>query len=375
MILSYFDLVLLFGSVLALLLSFYLWFYPSNLRANKVLGFLAFCWSMSVFSFLLRSPIFFAKYPHLYGIFGVFPLLFYPLVFIYIKTYLNIDNLKRFRFLIHFLPSALYLVFSSPFLLKGTDDKVFMIVNNVIPIWFHILIKAFNLVVLFQGIFYIVVSMRTLHNYQYFNVNRLSESQGTLLKWLRLFLVINAVLWCIAVMGIILNLLDITIGVNLFNLFYLGLFILTIVLCITAIRSPELFSEEECVRVKALIKEEDSKQAIVLSENDLLLNYIKNEKPYLKPDLKMQDLVDATGLSAKRISEIFNVRFNKSFYDIINEYRIEAVIELIKQDYHIKHNLPYLAELSGFNSKTTFNRIFKKHTTHTPSEYIKNLEK
>ena len=86
----------------------------------------------------------------------------------------------------------------------------------------------------------------------------------------------------------------------------------------------------------------------------------------------MQDLVEGTGLSYKRISETLNNEFNQSFFDVINEYRTKAAIKLIDDGFHKDHTLVHLAEQAGFNSKTTFNRIFKKHTGQTPSEYIQS---
>ena len=87
----------------------------------------------------------------------------------------------------------------------------------------------------------------------------------------------------------------------------------------------------------------------------------------------MQDLVNSTGLSYKRISEIFNVEFQKSFFDIVNDYRMKTAIDLINRGYHRQHTLLHLAEQAGFNSKTTFNRTFKKYTGQTPTEYIQSV--
>ena len=89
----------------------------------------------------------------------------------------------------------------------------------------------------------------------------------------------------------------------------------------------------------------------------------------------MQDLINETGISYKRLSEVFNLKYEKSFFEVINEYRVQEALRLIEQDFHVLHTLPHLAEQAGFNSKATFNRAFKKFTGKTPTEYINSGEK
>lgn len=374
---SYFNLFLLMGGVFAVLLSFYLLFYPSSLYANKVLGALTFCWSMAVFGFLLQSPSVFSHYPHLYGSLDFFALQFFPLVYIYTRTYLFKDARHIKKHLIHFVPGLVYLLLLSPFLLMSGSAKAELIINNDIPQWFHTMQIAFNLVIIAQGILYTIISLRKLHHFQYFRRSRMTGAQMDSIKWLRLFLLLNILLWVVGTMGAFLEILNVKIGIDLFGLFYLGLTVLTLVLGVFTIRKPEFFSEEEDLIKYSFsmqkIENNKGKEDNSINDYDLLMDYIKNEKPYLKTDLKMQDLVGATGLSYKRISEIFNTEVNKSFFDIINDYRLQTAIQLMKEGFHKTHTLPHLAELAGFNSKATFNRNFKKHTGQTPTEYIQGI--
>ena len=43
---------------------------------------------------------------------------------------------------------------------------------------------------------------------------------------------------------------------------------------------------------------------------------------------------------------------------------------LIEKNEHLKYNLDSLASFSGFNSKSTFYRVFKELEGITPSEFI-----
>ncbi len=66
---------------------------------------------------------------------------------------------------------------------------------------------------------------------------------------------------------------------------------------------------------------------------------------------------------------IINTKMNLSFYELINNHRIEEVKRLISDDKNKVYSLLALAFEAGFSSKTSFNTIFKKSEGMTPSEY------
>ena len=73
-------------------------------------------------------------------------------------------------------------------------------------------------------------------------------------------------------------------------------------------------------------------------------------------------------------SKVINEGYGLNFNDYINQWRIEAVVEQFRQKVHHKYSLIAIAYDCGFNSKTTFNRAFKKVTGQTPGGYIQQLE-
>lgn len=100
-----------------------------------------------------------------------------------------------------------------------------------------------------------------------------------------------------------------------------------------------------------------------------ILVYMNNEKPYLNPDLKQTDLALNMGISTHNFSEVLYYCFGQNFYNFINSYRVVKAQELIKSDTYKDAKIIAIAFDSGFKSKTSFNRVFKKHTGVTPSEY------
>ena len=104
-----------------------------------------------------------------------------------------------------------------------------------------------------------------------------------------------------------------------------------------------------------------------------LLKYMKEKKPYLNPELSLETLSNCLKVNAEYLSGVLNGSLNMNFYDFINHYRIEEFKSQCKDPVRRKLTIIALAMDSGFNSKATFNRVFKKNTGLTPSEYFSKV--
>lgn len=98
------------------------------------------------------------------------------------------------------------------------------------------------------------------------------------------------------------------------------------------------------------------------------------EKAYQNPTLTLLDVAQLMGISTKRVSQIINQGFGMNFNDFVNLYRTQAVIDQINLGYHTVYTLLGIAYECGFNSKSTFNRAFKKQTGQTPRQYLAQNE-
>lgn len=80
-------------------------------------------------------------------------------------------------------------------------------------------------------------------------------------------------------------------------------------------------------------------------------------------------MVEDLKISRQKLSYVINIGQHKNFYKLINESRVNEVKEKL-QDSHYNHYTVLAIGLDcGFNSKTSFNRIFKEETGLTPTEY------
>ena len=98
---------------------------------------------------------------------------------------------------------------------------------------------------------------------------------------------------------------------------------------------------------------------------------MENDKVYLDSDLKLKDLADRLGLTIPNTSQLINHNLQKDFNTFINEYRIDAAIDLLQDDSDL--TLQSVAYEVGFNNNVTFYKAFKKYKGTSPSEYLRDF--
>ncbi|MBF7091987.1 helix-turn-helix domain-containing protein [Flavobacterium sp. ALJ2] len=100
----------------------------------------------------------------------------------------------------------------------------------------------------------------------------------------------------------------------------------------------------------------------------------KEQHIYTDSTLNREKVAEKLGISAGYVSQIINTITGDNFANYINNYRVEAVKEMISNFEYENYNLLTMGLESGFTSKTTFYKAFKKVTGQTPNKY-KNTSK
>jgi AraC-like DNA-binding protein len=100
-----------------------------------------------------------------------------------------------------------------------------------------------------------------------------------------------------------------------------------------------------------------------------LLTYMDTEKPYLDPDLSLPDLARRLRTNPVVLSAVINAGAGRNFNDFVNEYRVEAFKQQVRDPANAHLSFLGLALDCGFNSKATFNRAFKKFTGTSPKAF------
>jgi AraC-like DNA-binding protein len=127
------------------------------------------------------------------------------------------------------------------------------------------------------------------------------------------------------------------------------------------------------------VKQQDRYKSSNLKEDEklkyinVLEKVIVEQQPYLQNDLRLKDLATLTAIKQHHLSQLINEHYNCSFFDFINQYRIDKAIEIMKSK--PKTNLLQIAFDAGFNNKTSFVNAFKKFKGTTPSKFRNELNR
>jgi AraC-like DNA-binding protein len=103
----------------------------------------------------------------------------------------------------------------------------------------------------------------------------------------------------------------------------------------------------------------------------LLNEYMEKNKPYLNERITIKELSEGLNLPYHHLSIVINNLLKKNFYDFINDYRIREVLNILNESRSDAVNILTISFKCGFNSKSTFNRVFKNKTGTTPSRFKK----
>ena len=96
-----------------------------------------------------------------------------------------------------------------------------------------------------------------------------------------------------------------------------------------------------------------------------------SQRPWLEPELSLEQLASRLSLRPKLLSQLINESLRQNFFEFVNRYRIEEAKRLLTNPVDKKITVLEVLYEVGFNSKSSFNTIFKKHTGLTPSEFKK----
>lgn len=218
---------------------------------------------------------------------------------------------------------------------------------------------------------YFTFSLKLLKSYKLACFDTRSDALSLQLDWLKNILLVMIAITMVDLLRLNLQpMLDLSVA----NVWYFGMqlafYLLTSYLVVQAIWQPERFTGlQYYVDQQEKIITEQKKAEPIFAELDRI---IQTEKLYQQPRFSLQDLAQQTGLSPKDISWAINDGCQLNFCDYINQHRIEDV--KIKLAYQTVSNLLDIAFDAGFNSKSSFNKSFKKQVGMTPSQYIQSIK-
>lgn len=305
-----------------------------------------------------------------------FVLLLGPLLWLYVKCLTIRDfkiNSKHLLLLIPFI--IVFLIFLYNDYIKpdaariALDSKETFKHSLIFPIVMF-LIAASN-------IGYTVWGLKIIQRYRERLKSYYSGSGHPELKWLRFLLILSLIAYSLISA---LYMVDSAMNLMPFKILQvLGFAIAStfiIIIGFFGLRQGDLFSSSIQSKSNTEPSGKIPLTGVVKGDKDfvaILLEYMREKKPYLNPELNLDSLSNSLKVNQDYLSGVLNGSLNMNFYDFVNHYRVEEFKSLCRDPEKRKLTIIALAMDSGFNSKATFNRVFKKSTGITPSEYFSNV--
>lgn len=117
------------------------------------------------------------------------------------------------------------------------------------------------------------------------------------------------------------------------------------------------------------LKDEDAMR--ILTELEQLM---QEQKIFLDPEITIDKLAGLANTNRHCLSQVLNERVRQSFYDFINQYRVNEAKKMLLDPEYSSQKIASIAFDAGFNSLSTFNDVFRKMTGQTPSAYRKKQD-
>jgi AraC-like DNA-binding protein len=376
-----------FGMLQGILLGLLIYFHPKADRSVSTY--------LSLYILALSIPIMITVGQHLFSwqfIFFVEPfiLLIGPFLFLYVKSFK--ERITFHKASPHFILFVLFVLLGSwHYFTIGTKYPAAV---TVPPEVLHTpSVIAEVLIRTIQRIAYYILCLRELNRYQRSIHQLFSETSRINLRWVRWL--INGSLGLIIVTFLFYTMiLRFPEQVNLWVLIITTFVSIYIYLAtFKGITQTTIWQIQPGVGKEKIEKDMQKAEQIELSDssknkNDVgslslnsksaaiiegVLELMEKEKYYQEPELTLQNLADKLKVPSYQVSQAINEGLKKSFYDLVNGYRIEEAKRLLLDPVNRNYTILSVGFEAGFNSKTTFNTVFKKFTGLTPTEFRSNL--
>lgn len=315
-----------------------------------------------------------------------------PLFFLYIQRLLfQSRTIPSSGNKFHFIPALIqFFVYTAYFFMDGSsfESKIAYPYSDLYMVRF-----SFGCMALIVNLYYWIASNKALRSYKENYENSNSYEQN--LQYLTTVLFIQAIClfaWAatiaVAVVGRWFDLNVFTIVEFSTETIWIIFSIITFFLGHFAIHEPDVFRVSEVVHelptLNPLTLSPPSEQGKISAERsderienleaevEKVKVFMDEEKPYTNSKLNLVELAHHLKLPPYVLSKIINAGFGKNFFDFVNGYRVEEFKRRVEDPQFRNYTLLSIAFDVGFNSKTAFNRSFKKITNQTPSSFFKN---
>lgn len=363
------------GIVITFFLSFVLLTKKGKSPADHVLLVWLFVILVHLSLFAMIATQGYLKFPYLLGFELALPLLHGPFLFLY-TVFLTQNSTFSPKLLLHLIPYILAMAIMAPFLVLGPEEKIAVYLNDGAGYGNQLLL--ISVLINLSGLVYIILSLRALLRHKRSVKDRFSYTDKVNLQWLFRLVIGLACIWFLVFLAddsiIFTAVVLFVLFIGYYGIKQVGVFTNPATLHF-APQPENLISEPDSDAVPSAKYEASLLDTETLDTMHRELEQLMaTEKLYLIPELTLAMVAQKMEIHPNTLSQLINTAEQKNFFDYINMLRIEAFKERLAMPENQKYTLLSLAHECGFNSKTSFNRNFKKATGQSPSEYLNNLQ-
>ncbi len=380
---SVFDVIIFLGVFQGLFLS---WFFIKNYKGEKKSnlwqGILLLSLSLAIFEEWLNNTGFIVRVLYLTNFSESLNFTFAPLFYFYIWFSLNPGSTKRTW--LHFIPFFIWTAYMIFQFVQPDEMKYNSYIQTKHPDWDYLAVTTaisddpagirnyVNHFMLLQFIIYIILSVKSLLE-KFRELNQpVFTTDNEVLKNQRNFMAHLLILMTIII--------TIRVSFGMHNDIG-GYFIATYVSLMIYNTSWQVMNRSDYFEGSGSFLSFPSlkyrKSSLSETDKEAILKKIRYEmevNKYFTSNLaSLSGLAKQLNESSHHVSQVINEKLDRSFFELLAFYRVEHAKKIIRQDPESKITIEELAEMVGYNSKSSFNSAFRKYTSITPSEFRKSL--
>lgn len=305
-----------------------------------------------------------------------FPMLHGPMLYLYTAAMTNQLPRNRNWIFLHFVPALVVVLFFFPVLVRSAEEKLAFIRSRGEGYQTANLLRIILLQL--SGFVYVLWALWLLRKHKRNISQEFSYEERINLNWLRYFIYGLAAIWLI----IVVTKSDYYIfGAATVFIVFLGYFgirqvgIFTTANLYPTAPAPEIPAQVEVIENNPRRKYASSGVTGEMSReiHQRLVQLMQEEKLFTEPDLSLSILADKINVHPNYLSQVINEIEEKTFFEYINGLRVEEFKRLAALPESRQFTIMSLAYDCGFNSKSSFNKNFKKATGLSPSEYLASI--
>lgn len=378
--------------------------------SDKILAAWLFFIGIHLTIFFLHATGRYSEFPYLLGFEIPLPFVHSPFLFLYTTSLTSQSQNKAIKYF-HFLPFVLAYFLFFDFLTSSFRNKIFVYDHD--GIGYEKIMTFFLWILILQGVVYIILCFFKLRKHKQNIVNNFSNTDKINLNWLSYLLIGICFIWVAIIFGndktIFSTVVLYVIFIGYFGIKQVGIFTnkdyqkhsseISTEADDAIDSKPDSLIDETYKNQIELPKKIQNTDANTLTEivvnevqieNPGKVKYEKSkissdeintihqnlsmlmskEKMYKNPELTLADVAQKVNVHPNTLSQVINSMEQKNFYDYINLQRIAEFKQIAPLPENRQYTLLSLALECGFNSKTSFNRNFKKYTHLSPTEYL-----